>query len=48
MVEMWGARRGYCYYCNEFVDDEPVWHVEGNRQTACCVQCAVDREIISL
>jgi hypothetical protein len=48
MVEMWGMRRGYCYYCSEFVDDEPIWQVEENRRIACCTQCALDRGIINL
>jgi len=48
MVEVWGARRGYCFYCSEFVDDEPIWEIKDNSQIACCVQCAVDRNIINL
>lgn len=48
MVEFWGSRRGYCHYCDEFVDEEPVWEVKHGCQIACCVECAVDRNIISL
>jgi hypothetical protein len=48
MAEVWGARRGYCFYCSEFVDDEPIWEVRGDSRYACCIQCALDKGVIEI
>jgi hypothetical protein len=53
MSEVWGARRGYCFYCSDFVDDEPIWQQEvrpdGSQVIiACCLQCAIDKGVINL
>lgn len=50
---IWGVREGYCHWCNEPVDDDPVFQsgADSNGSPlayACCIQCAIDRGIITL
>lgn len=49
---VWGVRDGYCHWCNDLIDDEPVFQVGADTNGtsiayACCIQCAVDRGIIT-
>jgi hypothetical protein len=53
VTPIWGLRDGYCYWCNEFVDDEPIWKPETLPNgvqviIACCLQCAIDKGVINL
>lgn len=53
VTPIWGLRDGYCHWCNEFVDDEPIWqpetHPDGRQiMIACCLQCAIDKGVINL
>jgi hypothetical protein len=52
-VIIWGVRDGYCHWCNDPVDDEPIYQNGADTNGApiayaCCLQCALDRGVINL